>query len=115
MNYTHPRKFATFIDWPYGTERTTAVFKIETHPKRGERATRATLNPKTQCYGAPKALTYSVKQRIVDGDDGKTYILCLTMYGSISVMQSNMQYSQEHIDASDPRHATLRDYFYDVN
>lgn len=106
MNYSNPRMHAIIADWPYGSNlRTTATFAIETHPKRGQRAVRTTINPKTGKPTAPKPGTYARKARIVDGDDGRTYIAQLTQYGFVYIMQSNMQYSQESIHDRDPRFA----------
>lgn len=108
MNYTNPRLHAEIDGWPYGSLRTTAFFDIERSP-RGERAVRVTINPKTGGKSAPKSLTYGLRQRIVDGDDGKTYILSLSIYGNISVMQSNMQYQQESVYPEDARYAAMRE------
>lgn len=110
MEYSNPRMSATFHDWPYGTHRTTCTFEIE-RSGRGERCVRITVNPKTHLETAPKALTYAVAQRIVDGDDGKTYIICKSIYGTISVMQSNMQLQQESIAPEDGRFAALNAMF----
>lgn len=109
--YRNPRMTAAFTDWPSGSHRVYVIFTIERHPKRGERATRVTQDPLTGRTSAPKALTYARAARIVDGDDGKTYIIELTLYGTISVMQSNMQYQAESVAESDPRYAALRAMF----
>ena len=112
MEYSNPRKSATFTDWPWGSKlRTTATFEIECTPGKGERAVRVTIDPKTGKATAPKKLTYSIRQLIVDGDDGKTYIICKTMYGHISVHQSNMQFSQEAVFENDPRYPALNSMF----
>lgn len=102
--YSNPRMSATIAGWPSGKKRVTAQFDIECDPKRGERAVRTTT-------GAPKKLTYASKARIVDGDDGRTYIVELTMYGHVSVMQSNMQYQAETIFAQDPRYPEIVSLF----
>ena len=104
MNYSNPRMSATIPDWPSGQKRVTASFNIETHPKRGERAVRITT-------GAPKTLTYAVKARIVDGDDGRTYIAELTSYGFVSIMCGDMKYQKESIFPSDPRYPAVRALF----
>src|SRR5260370_22097090 len=109
MEYSNPRMKVAIPDWPTGNQKTTAFFEIEQHPKRGERATRVTINPKTGRPHAPKVLTYATRMRIVDGDDGRTYILVLSQYGSLSVMQSNMQFQAEEIDRNDPRRERLLD------
>lgn len=112
LTYTNPRMAAVFPDWPYGRDvKTQATFTIETHPKRGQRAVRVTLDPRTGRPSAPKTLTYADAQRIVDGDDGKTYILVLSMYGNITAMQSNMQFQEESVHEGDPRFPALRDLF----
>lgn len=103
LTYSNPRQSATFTDWPYGQLRTTCTFSIETHPTRGQRAVRQTINPKTGTPAAPKALTYARRVVIVDGSDGRTYIAELSLYGHVSVMQSNMQFQAESIHGGDPR------------
>ena len=67
----------------------------------GERAVRVTT-------GAPKALTYARRVRIVDGDDGKTYILELSGgYGMISVMKADMKFQHEVIHERDARYTSI--------
>lgn len=97
--YSNPRMRAVIENWPMGRDkRATATFEIE-RSNRGERAVRTTT-------GKPKALTYALMSRIVDGDDGRTYIL--RFVGShISVMRGDMQFSHESIFPDDPRYADL--------
>jgi hypothetical protein len=111
MHYHHPQMTLTVKDWPYGRDvRTTATFVIETHPTRGQRGTRTTIDPKTGRTSQPKTLTYAQQARIVEGDDGRTYILEQT--GThLSVMQSNMQYQHEAIFPGDARYEALRQFF----
>jgi len=94
--YSNPRLHAEIANWPHGSKRVTAIFDIETG-KGGERAVRTTT-------GAPKKLTYARKVRIVDGDDGRTYIAQLTMYGFVSVMRGDMKYQHESIHPTDPNY-----------
>lgn len=96
--YSNPRTHAVIENWPLSARhRGTATFTIEQHPKgNAERAVRTTI-------GAPKKLTYAVKQRIVDGDDGRTYIVCLSIYGSIGVMKGDMKFQHEWISQDDSR------------
>lgn len=102
--YSNPETSKTINDWPYGQYRTTAMFYVETDPKRGQRACRRTVDPKTGRLGKPACLTYHKTVRIVDGDDGKTYILQdAAPYGHLSVMQGNMKYQEESIPDTDPR------------
>ena len=110
--YSNPRMEAVIENWPSGRHRTTATFRIETHPTRGQRGTRFTIGPRTGQPSAIKTLTYARQARIVDGDDGRTYIAELTMYGHINVMQSNMQFQAEDaIFPDNPRYATMRALF----
>jgi hypothetical protein len=94
---------AQIENWPSGSRRVTAVFTIESG-KKGERAVRVT-------EGAAKKLTYATKARIVDGDDGRTYIAELSLYGHISIMQGNMKYQQETIHRTDPHYAEVFQLF----
>jgi hypothetical protein len=90
-NYSNPRMQATIPDWPSGSRRVTAKLWIEQVPKRGERAVRETT-------GVPKKLTYAKRVRIVDGDDGRTYVLELATYSAhITVMRGSMNYTYETI------------------
>ncbi len=104
MKYSNPRMKATIENWPSGKHRVTARFEIEQDPKRGERATRTT-------DGAAKKLTYSKLARIVDGDDGRTYIAEFTMYGFISIMKGDMKFQHETIHTSDPRYPEALELF----
>lgn len=95
--YANPRKYAEFNDWPSGSQRVNCIFEVETHPKKGQRFKRTTINPKTGAANAPKLTTYCLEAFIVDGDDGKTYLMEWTAYGFISVMSSDMKHSHESI------------------
>ncbi|HXI47168.1 MAG TPA: hypothetical protein VNH39_01175 [Steroidobacteraceae bacterium] len=108
---------AVIDGWPIGSKRTIVHFAIEVVPGRGERGTRYTIDPKTGKPSATKKLTYARKASIVDGDDGKTYIIELTsIYGHIVVMQGGMQYQAEDaIFERDPRYAVLLKLFDDVS
>ena len=98
--YSNPRMSATIDNWPSGSQRVTAQFAIEADPKRGERATRTTT-------GATKKLTFARKMRIVDGDDGRTYIAALTGYGHITIHKGDMKFHEETIFEREPRYAEL--------
>jgi hypothetical protein len=104
--YTNPRLSATIADWPYGSMRTTATFEIE-QTSRGERGTRITIDPKSGRPTARKVLTYATKARIVDGDDGRTYIAELTAFWYVSIMRGDMKISEEAIFNDDPRYPDL--------
>ena len=107
MNYSNPRMEAVIDSWPIGRDRTTATFRIESVPGRGQRGTRFTIDPKTGRPSAIKTLTYARQARIVDGDDGRTYIIELSMYGHISVMQGGMKFEAESVHPGDPRYAAM--------
>ena len=98
--YSNPRMNAVIENWPSGSKRVTATFSIETDAKRGERGVRVTT-------GKPVKLTYAKRARIVDGDDGRTYIAELTMYGHISIMRGDMKYNHESIFPDDPRYGDV--------
>lgn len=89
MKYSNPRMSAVIENWPSGSKRVTARFEIE-NTSKGERGVRVTT-------GEPKKLTYARMARIVDGDDGKTYIAEYTSYGFISIMRGDMKFSHETI------------------
>jgi hypothetical protein len=98
---------ATIENWPNGGHRVTAQFSIEIDAKRGERAVRVTT-------GAPKKLTFARKMRIVDGDDGRTYIATLTRYRHITIFKGDMKYHHESIFEREPRYAELLALFAEV-
>lgn len=96
ISFTNPRLNATFGDWPLGfNARGTCTFVVETHPKRGQRVLRTTT-------GKPKASTYSDKCCIVDGSDGKTYLLHYSkLYEAVSIYQSDNQHNAHFGRAGD--------------
>ena len=97
--------------WPFGRkQRCQAVFKIETHPKRGQRAVRVITDAEGRSY-APKKLTYSPRVRIVEGSNGRTYIAELTASGFISIMCGDMKYQHETIHEDNPRYGEVRALF----
>jgi hypothetical protein len=102
--YSNPRMVAIIPDWPSGQKRVTARFEIERDPKRGERAVRTT-------DGAAKKLAFAKMARIVDGDDGRTYIAELTLYGHVSIMRGDMKLQHESIFPGDPRYAGALELF----
>ena len=105
--YPNPRAVAEFTDWPHGSRRTTCTFRVESDPKHGQRIARVTIDPKTGRPSKPKTTTYGRRAAIADGNDGRIYITTLTIYGSLSITQSNLDFSAEHIHPHDPRHAPL--------
>jgi hypothetical protein len=108
--YSNPRMSARIENWPSGTKRVTAVFMVEQDAKRGERATRQTIDANGKA-GAPKKLTYARQVRIVDGDDNRTYVAELTAYGFVSIMRGDCKFQQETIHDNDPRYSQVRALF----
>ncbi len=69
MTYRNARKLAYYADWPLGGKKRGACnFFVELDPKRGERVGKQTT-------GKPHYTTYSKRCAIIEGDDGRTYIL----------------------------------------
>lgn len=102
--YSNPRMTAEIPNWPMGNnKRGTAFFSIEAKPGKGERGVRVTREDGTLKTGKPKTLTFARKARIVDGDDGRTYIAELSMYGFVTIMQSGMQFKAESVHPGDAR------------
>lgn len=88
-NYSNPRTSAVVENWPSGSKRVVARFTIEVDPKtRRERAVRITT-------GAPIKATFAVRMRIVDGDDGRTYIARDHGHGMVSILRGDMKFEQE--------------------
>jgi hypothetical protein len=110
--YSNPRLSASIPEWPCGRHRTTAYFVIEQHPTRGERGVRRTAHPLTGTLSKPKTLTYARLARIVDGSDGRIYILEAHKFGQgISVMQSNMQYQEDVVYPDESRYEAIKALF----
>ena len=84
ITFTNPRISADFDDWPSGRDRVKCSFRVD-RDKRGWRISRTTTN-KHGAWCKPKLSTYSGPAAIVDGSDGKTYILQIAAgYGFISI------------------------------
>lgn len=107
ISYSNPRMEATIENWPSGSKKVTAKFWIESHPTRGERAVRVTT-------GAEKKLTFARKMRIVDGDDGRTYIAELSHFRHITIMRGDMKYNEETVFPEDPRFEAMMDLFKEI-
>lgn len=111
LTFSNPRRSATFDDWPLGRDkRGPCAFAVEPHPKRGERVSRTT-------YGKPKFTTYAERFVIVDGSDGKTYLLAYSSrYGeSVRVVSSDLEHdappdgrSSAYFRPDDPEFAGLK-------
>ncbi len=114
LTYSHPRKTLEVNSWPSGGNRVRAKFNVQHHEWRGERVTRATTNPKTGEWNAPRKTAYASKARIVIGSDGKTYLVMLSGYGPITILQSNLKYEKEVIYMSDSRYPDVMALFTDA-
>lgn len=80
LTLSNPRESAIVDDWPHGRRRVTATFTIESKTISGQekfRCSRVTTGGTFK----PKRTTYYLKMKIVDGDDGRIYLIGLTEYG----------------------------------
>lgn len=92
MTFSNPRTVAEFNDWPIGSNhRGYCRFEVET--KKGKQRVSRVTADKNGRLCKPKCTTYYEKTIIVDGSDGRTYVLGLTFYGFISVEESNLRYT----------------------
>ncbi len=83
--FSNPRLRAEIQDYPLGgSKRGLCVFEAKSNLKTGWRVGRTTT-------GATKWDTYARLVAIVDGDDGRTYILKATNYGFISIAGSDFR------------------------
>lgn len=88
LEFSNPQTTAEFPDWPLGgTKRGLCRFWVEFNPGKGKgyRVGKVTINPKTGQLNKPKYDTYGGPAAIVDGNDGRTYILQYTNYDFIKV------------------------------
>lgn len=71
--FSNPRHSVVAPNWPAGTKRgevqyATATFQVEFKPSKGYRVIKTVV-------GKPKVSTFGGRVAIVDGCDGKTYII----------------------------------------
>jgi hypothetical protein len=74
LTFSNPRLSAKFDDWPSGSHRVKCTFEIVCDAKRGWRVIRTTTD-KNGKWCKPKATTFGGRAVLVDGSDGRTYIL----------------------------------------
>jgi hypothetical protein len=115
MKYSNPRLVAEFNDWPIGgTHRGQCKFEVEpAKPGKGVRISRTT----TDKYGRwckPKVTTYGGPAAIVDGADGKTYVLQMRMGNTVCIWEHSLQYTT-YIRAGDPEFAELKTLIEQAN
>jgi len=88
IKFSNPRDAATIENWPHGrNKRVTATFTVE-RTNRGERVSRVTT-------GKPKKTTYYSRVAIVDGDDGKLYIVCKS-HGMVTIYPGTLRYPETY-------------------
>lgn len=110
IQYSNPQMERTFDDWPYRQVQTTCVFEV-THRNNRERCQRRTQEPMSKRWNNPKLTTYGLKCRIMDGDDGKIYVVTWNNYGFFNVMRSCLKLQQESVSLGDPRFEDMRKQF----
>lgn len=84
LKFSNPRTQAEIDNWPNGRRgKVTALFSLEAN-KKGVRCSRITT-------GAPKKTNYYQQLVIVDGDDGKTYLIGCTEYAQHVIIPGTLQ------------------------
>ena len=99
MQYSNPRLHAEFDNWPCGGKVVKCQFAVEYNGNKGSRVARTTTD-KSGLWCKPKYTTYAKRSVIVDGEDGRTYILQQSMYG-VTVLRSDFM-DQENQMGNDP-------------
>lgn len=96
MKYSNPRLTAEIDDFPIGGgHRGKCVFKVEDGGKKGFRVSRTTVN-RHGGWNNPKYSTYGGRAAIVDGEDGKTYIIRhVHHYDAIDIMRHDLMNALE--------------------
>lgn len=106
LTFSNPRVLAEFADWPNGRNRVKCRFYVEHDLKRGFRVCRQTTDKNGQ-WCKPKMHTYASLSCIVDGSDGKTYILrSVPEYGMICVDRHDFM-SESSVTLRDAEYQTL--------
>jgi hypothetical protein len=97
LTYSNPRDKAEFNDWPAGgTKRVKCVFHVEGKVGKGFRVGRTTTHPKTGLPCKTKYHTYAGPAAIVDGSDGRTYILqYINDYDFVRISRSDFMNAEE--------------------
>jgi hypothetical protein len=122
LPFSNPRLVAEFNDWPIGgNHRGQCKFVVELGNKRGIRISRTTTD-KNGAWCKPKFTTYGGPAVIVDGSDGKTYILqAVPIYNGIHVIRHDFmdaclpggrpQYSTVYKDSKEEEERELYETF----
>lgn len=88
IQFSNPRLVAVIEDYPLGgSKRGTATYRVEVDAKKGQRVSRVTT-------GKAKFTTYGTRCAIVDGSNGRTYVLqeSKTWGHSIRVILSDLMH-----------------------
>ena|SRR3990167_2773519 len=98
LTFSNPRLRAEFDDWPSGAHRVKCVFQVHRDAKRGWRVSRTTTDRNgNPCK--PKLTTFSGPCCVVDGSDGRTYLLRKAgMYEFITVSRSDFMDASIEMD-----------------
>lgn len=87
VTFRNPRQSADFDNWPSGGVLVQCQFRVHGDAKKGWRVEKRTTD-KHGRWCKPKLSTYGGKAAIVDGSDGKTYILqVIDLYGFVKIMR----------------------------
>lgn len=106
LELSDPRKEAEVRDWPSGKRRVTALFRVEVSENWGERVSRITtkLDSVPESYGKPRRTAYHKKIRIVNGNDGRIYLLGLTDFRQIVVISGTLNKTEYlHANEANPQ------------
>lgn len=96
ITFSNPSLQAHFDDWPAGGKRVQCEFKVH-RDKRGWRVSRKTTNT-AGIWCKPKLTTYSGPVCIVDGSDGRTYLLeKMKIYEGIEIRRSDFMVSDAEL------------------
>jgi len=105
--YSNPRLEASFDNWPSGRHQVNCKFTVEDGGKKGQRVLRQTTD-KHGRWCKPKADTYKLKAAIVDGDDGRTYILSASRYGFLHVSRHDFMDQESVFERDVERYNELK-------
>lgn len=107
LTFSNARSTAEFDDWPSGRDRVKCRFYTEHDQNRGYRVCRQTTDKKG-AWCKPKTTTFSGLCTIVDGSDGKTYVLRIANeYGFVSIYRHDFMTAYDSVFEADARHAEL--------
>ena len=110
LSYSNPRTSAEVADWPFGRQTCRARFTIESKVGHGERVARVTENKSRTGWNKPKRTTYSRRVIIVDGSDGRLYLISWSAhYGHISVTMGTMMGQVESCTDDGPEQERYRE------